>query len=175
MRFRAALPQVRVWIENLLQTYADSAKKIQISFFPGIAKAYPADLVERARIVSVDRTPFPPVSKFGLPEFARYEGMRFDGITFMNTMFVVKGRELPSLIFHELVHVVQWDRLGADQFLLAYGLGLAQFGYEQSPLEQMAYLLERQYKGGALPPDLMRVIQDGSDTIWSEVARAVGA
>ena len=33
-----------------------------------------------------------------------------------------------SLCCHELVHVVQWDRLGVDRFLLAYGIGLVQSG-----------------------------------------------
>jgi hypothetical protein len=80
-------------------------------------------MFERARMVLVDRTPYPPVSQFGLPEFAAFERRSFDGITFKSTFFVVGDR----LQFHELVHVVQWARLGVDRFLLAYGLGLLQF------------------------------------------------
>jgi len=127
-RFYAALPQVRAWIDQLLATHAANARKVSTLGFNRLASYYPADLLERARVVSVERTPFPPVSQFGLPEFAHLQGRQFEGITFKNTFFVVKGREFESLHFHELVHVVQWCRLGVDNFLLSYGLGLLQFG-----------------------------------------------
>jgi hypothetical protein len=94
-------------------------------------------------MVLVSQTPFPPVSQFGLPEFGEHERRVFDGITFKNTFFVVDGRQTLRLQFHELVHTVQWARLGVDRFLLAYGFGLLKYGYEQSPLEKMAYGLEQ--------------------------------
>jgi hypothetical protein len=125
-------------------------------------------------MVLVDRTPYPPVSKFGLPEFTALEQRRFDGITFKNTFFVLKGRDTERLQFHELVHVVQWARLGVDRFLLAYGVGLLQFGYEESPLEKMAYTLEDQFVQGRVPNDLVRVIDEGTDAIWMQAAPIVG-
>jgi hypothetical protein len=114
------------------------------------------------------------VSQFGLPEFAQHERRTFDGITFKNTFFVVDGCQTLRLQFHELVHTVQWARLGVDRFLLAYGFGLLQYGYEQSPLEKMAYSLEQQFERGPLPKDLVRVIEDGSDAAWNQVAPIFG-
>ncbi len=169
-RFQAALPQVRGWIDQLLETHAGSTRKVNTLGFLRLAACYPADVLEHARVVSVNRTPFPPVSQFGLPEFASHEGRGFDGITFKNTFFIVKGRESEALHFHELVHVVQWARLGVDNFLLAYGVGLLQFGYENSPLEKTAYSLEEQFKRGQLPKDLVRVIEEDADDIWRQVA-----
>jgi hypothetical protein len=174
-RFYAALPQVRAWIDQLLATHAADARKVSTLGFNRLASCYPADLLERARVVSVQRTPFPPVSQFGIPEFAQLQGQQFEGITFKNTFFVVRGRALESLHFHELVHVVQWSRLGIDKFLLSYGLGLLQFGYEQSPLEQMAYSLQRLFERGSVPNDLVRIIESGTDEVWKQVAQAVGA
>jgi hypothetical protein len=124
--------------------------------------------------MSVDRTPFPPVSQFGLPEFASQEGRAFDGITFKSTLFVVRGRESEALYFHELVHVVQWARLGVDKFVLAYGVGLLEFGYENSPLEKMAYTLEEEFKRGRVPRDLVRVIEEGADNVWDQAAAILG-
>ena len=174
-RLYAALPQVRAWIDQLLETHSANARKVSTLGFNRLASCYPADLLERARVVSVERTPFPPVSQFGLPEFAHLQGRQFEGITFKNTFFVVKGREFESLHFHELVHVVQWSRLGVDNFLISYGLGLHQFGYEQSPLEQMAYSLQDLFERGSVPNDLVRVIESGTDRVWKQVAHVVGA
>jgi hypothetical protein len=153
------------------QEWIDAGK---LDTWPPLGPAFLADVFERARMVLLERTPFPPVSQFGLPEFAAHERRAFDAITFKNTFFVVNGRLTLRLQFHELVHVVQWARLGADKFLLAYGFGLLHYGYEQSPLEKMAYALEEQFVRGQLPRDLIRVIDEGSDAIWNQAAPVVG-
>jgi hypothetical protein len=61
-------------------------------------------------------------------------------------------------------------RLGIDNFLLAYALGLLQFGYEPSPLERMAYTLQQHFERGSMPKDLVRVIEQGTDAIWNQAA-----
>ena len=71
--------------------------------------------------------------------------------------------------------MVQWSRLGVDKFLLSYGLGLVQFGYEQSPLEQMAYSLQQLFERGSVPNDLVRIIERGTDEVWRQVAQVGGA
>lgn len=171
-RFHSALPQIRAWIDQYLASTAATARKLDS--MPPLSTAFPPEVLGRARMVLVSQTPFPPVSQFGLPEFAQHQRRAFDGITFKNTFFVVDGCQTLRLQFHELVHTVQWARLGVDRFLLAYGLGLLQHGYEQSPLESMAYGLEQQFVSGSLPKDLVRLIEDGSDAIWNQVAPIVG-
>jgi len=169
-RLRTALPRVREWIEQLLQCHSSHARAVSTCGLPGLAKCFPRDLLESAKVVSVDRVLFPPVSRFGLQEFAPLEQARFEGITFIDTVFVLRGRESESLYFHELVHVVQWARLGIDNFLFAYGAGLATFGYENSPLEQMAYALQRAFDSGNLPPNVFGMIEQATDTVWQRTA-----
>lgn len=70
-RFHRALPQIREWIDKLLQANAPKAHKIDAS--PPLILAFPPEVFERTRMVLVDRTPYPPVSQFGLPEFAQQE------------------------------------------------------------------------------------------------------
>jgi len=41
-------------------------------------------------------------------------------------------------LLHELVHVIQWRLPGPDRFF-SYANGLECFGYQQRPLEAMAY------------------------------------
>jgi len=138
--------------------------------FEQLALSFPKELLERTKVVEVARVSFPPVERFGLPEFARMQQMLFAGITFKDTFFLRQGQSSENLHFHELVHVVQWARLSVDNFLLAYGLGLIQRGYEQSPLEQMAYTLQRSFENGTLPQQLVRDIEERTDAIWQEAA-----
>jgi hypothetical protein len=168
-RLLAALPSVRNWIDEYLQRHADQARTAQSLGLRRVSAYFPAELLARAKTVTVSQPPFPPVERFGLPEFARVQQMAFDGITFRDTYFLRQGCESEGLHFHELVHVVQWSRLGVDNFLLAYGVGLLQYGYEQSPLEQMAYRLQSEFERGAPLPQLVQRIEAMTDAIWKQV------
>jgi hypothetical protein len=56
----------------------------------------------------------------------------------------VVGEE--AIHFHELIHVIQWRLLGPEDFLAAYANGLDEFGYDNSPLEKMAYDAEALFR-----------------------------
>jgi len=173
-RLHSALPQAEAWIDEYLATTASSARQVSTLGFARLSQYFPKELLERSKVVSVDHVPYPPVDRFGLPEFAPIQQMTFDGITFKDTFFIQRGRESDELLhFHELVHVVQWARLGAGRFLLAYGLGLLQFGYENSPLESMAYGLQRRCETGTLPGNLVDLIEQATDDVWSQAAQFI--
>ena len=99
------------------------------------------------------------------------EMMPMAGVTYKDTFFVCNGQQRDSLYFHELVHVVQWDRLGVDNFLLAYAVGLMQHGYEQSPLEQMAFELQARFNQQRVPENLVEFISLRTDGVWKTVRR----
>ena len=174
-RILAALPEVRQWIDEFLNVHADRACAISALGFGRLPMCFPHELLERAKVVMVPRVPFPPIDRFGLPELAPVQRISFAGITFKDTFFLQEGQTSESLHFHELVHIVQWARLGVDNFLLAYGVGLVGFGYEQSPLEQMAYSLQRSFDDGKPPQELVRVIETRTDAIWAELAPVLEA
>ena len=91
----------------------------------------------------------------GLLGFDAFENMTAEAVTYKDTFFVASPLERnESVHFHELVHVVQWDTLGPESFLLPYGLGLAQSGYHESRLEQMAYGLQTMFDQGQPVADL---------------------
>jgi hypothetical protein len=172
-RLHIALPQVREWIDELFDSYGDSTSVASEIGFTRLSACFPQDLLERARVVTVEHVPFPPVEKYGLPEFATMQQMDLDGITFKDAIFLKRGLSSEALHFHELMHVIRWSRLGVDDFLLAYGLGLFSFGYAQNPLEQMAYALQYNFELGTLPKELISVIEHGTDAIWSHVAQII--
>lgn len=112
-----------------------------------------ADL-DRVRIVQRDPLPIsaPPFSrtvrKLGLdyPSLATTAGITFDHIV------AVRAEVTPSLLLHELVHVVQYRLLGVSAFAHLYTRGfLSQGAYESIPLEVCAYELEHRF-GASLSP-----------------------
>ena len=117
-------------------------------------------MLARAKVVLVDRVPTPPLSSIGLSRFADFENMDASGITYLDTYFIRRheaGRE--SLHFHELVHVIQWQVLGAEKFLTLYAEGLDKHGYRNSPLEVMAYDHEARFNRNAEPYDVEAAVR----------------
>jgi hypothetical protein len=169
-RFHSALPSIRQWIEDLLEDTIQQATPIFNLAFPRLPQVFSSELLMKAKVVVVPgRVPFPPLSHMGLSEFAPMEKMPIAGITYIDTFFINRALQTESLHFHELVHVVQWERLGVDNFLLAYGVGLMQFGYRDSPLEQMAYWFQDGFDRRRLRLGIVELIQQKTDAIWVSV------
>ncbi|MEW6614686.1 MAG: hypothetical protein AB1401_04385 [Thermodesulfobacteriota bacterium] len=170
-RLHATLPAVREWIEKTLEEYRPNAVSVINLSFPRLCKVFPFDLLTRAKAVVINgKMPFPPLSHMGLPEFSEMENMQMAGITFKDTFFVSHSHQTESLYFHELVHVIQWDRLGLDNLLLAYGAGFMQFGYRNNPLEEMAYSLQTSFDLGTLPSNTIEIVRKKTDAVWNGVS-----
>jgi hypothetical protein len=171
-RFHSTLPAVNEWIEQTLEQNREFAVPVIDIGFPRLGMVYPPVLLLKAKVVVVPgKVPYPPISSMGLPEFQQMEAMPFSGITYKDTFFVKEElAHSESLFFHELVHVVQWEQLGVNKFLLAYGVGLMQYGYKDSPLEQMAYALQEGFDRNNLPEAIPDLIRAKTDAIWAGVA-----
>lgn len=173
--YRNALPAVRDWMEQTLEQYRDEATPIADLSLARLCAAFPEDLLHRAKVVTVPpgQVPFPPLQTLlSLPETLVLGGMPIQGATYRDTFFVSQEdrADLPeSLYFHELVHVVQWERLGVDRFLWAYGMGLLLHGYKNSPLEQMAFSLQAQFDASTLPDSVVSFIEDQTDQSWADL------
>jgi len=170
-KFHLALPHLRQWVEDTLAAHRDQAVPVYSMGYARLEQVFPKELLQRVRVVAVEgQPPFPALSRMGLPELARFEAMPITGVTYKDTFFVRRVHQTESLCFHETVHGVQWDRLGVDRFLLAYGVGLMQFGYRDSPLEKMAYTLQDDFDHGRLAGDLVSRIHQATDAVWEGVA-----
>jgi hypothetical protein len=147
-RLLRALPLMEQWLDELHATQRSKSVPASDTGFERLATCFPESLLQSTRSVSVDQLPFPPVSEFGLPEFEAMAAMPKSGITFGDMYFVQPTHSSEGIHFHELVHVVQWNTLGVRPFLLTYAVGLAQYGYDQSPLEAIAYDLQYKFEHG---------------------------
>jgi len=149
------LPDVDGWIVDVIQRYQDQASPVASRGFSRLPAYFSSETLGNTFFVIVDSVPKPPLTAMGLTEFAEFERMDSDGITYRNCYFLRRDCALDeSLHFHELVHVVQWRALGAERFLLAYAIGLHSAGeYRRNPFEQIAFDLQERFFLGQAPFD----------------------
>jgi hypothetical protein len=109
-----------------------------------------ADL-DRVRVVIADPLPIadPPLASFArrvgldFPSVALTEAITFDHI------IACRKAVTPSLLVHELVHVVQYRLLGVATFAHRYVHGFLSSGsYHDIPLERCAFELEQRFIAG---------------------------
>ncbi len=131
------------------------------------------DLV-RVRHVPIIENPdfYSELGAMGIPEPLDFREM--EGITFVDTVLVSEARHPHnrpqlSLVFHELVHVVQYGVLGLSDFIDRYVRGWAKRDkvYRKIPLERHAYaLLERFERDPNQGFDVEQIVQTFRDCVW---------
>ena len=116
----------------------------------------PVDM-QRIRVVQPgqERVPNPPfypelekLGFSGLPDFTKMAAITFDDVVVFHEPLT------PQLIFHEMVHIVQYRLLGIDDFARLYVRGYLQGGYDGTPLEICAYELDGRFIMGSVGFDV---------------------
>lgn len=170
------LPVIRSWIMQLLSDHAAQAVPIGQLPFKRLQAYYPKSLLDTARVVIVDHISVPPLSKLGLAEFADFEQGDYGGITYLNTCFLRREHAQDEAIyFHELAHVVQWQCLGVDNFLLAYAIGLLEHGYRESPLERMAYSHGERFERNVAPYDAAGAVRSEAAVLSATITARISS
>src|SRR4029077_3784155 len=148
--FQSIYPHILAWIRETLADHANKAQTVASRGFTRLPLYFSGELLASTKFVALERLPMLPLSALGLNRFMQFERGDFDGITYLDTFFL-KGHCVADerLHFHELIHVIQWRLLGPASFLAAYADGLERFGYENSPLEKMAYEAEKLFRDGS--------------------------
>jgi hypothetical protein len=159
--FAKFYPPLLDWIQTTLIASAHMAHTIASRGFPRLPLYFTEQTLASTKVVLADPLPMPPLSSMGLVRFAEFERGNFDGITYIDTIFLKPTQSNNEITyFHELVHVIQWRLLGPDRFLLSYANGLDCFGYRQSPLEAMAYDAERAFAGSTSTFDVEKMVAE---------------
>jgi len=113
--------------------------------------------LERIRIIQPgqERVPNPPfyvelgqLGFTGLPNFTTMGAITFDDVVVFHEPLT------PQLIFHEMVHIVQYRLLGVDDFARLYVRGYLNGGYQGTPLEVCAYELDGRFIMGSVGFDV---------------------
>jgi hypothetical protein len=144
--FAKLYPPLLDWVQTTLTANTHLARTVASHGFSRLPLYFAEKTLASTRVVLVDPLPVPPLSSMGLARFAEFERGNFEGITYLDTIFLKPTQSNnETIFFHELIHVIQWRLLGPDRFLFSYANGLECFGYRQSPLEAMAYDAEAEF------------------------------
>jgi hypothetical protein len=157
--FRTAYPKVQAWIQKTLAVYEQDAQPIASMRFARLPLYFDHTSLETAKFIPIDRVPMPPLAAMGLDRFAAFEQGDFNGVTYLDRYFIKRPVVTEeALHFHELIHVIQWRLLGSEGFLATYANGLDEFGYENSPLEKMAYDAETLFRRSSVTFDAEKFV-----------------
>lgn len=152
------IENVAAYIQRQRQTYRGRAMELDSRQRSAMQPFFPASVLEATRLVALGD------ERVSNPEFyGELIRMGFDSdslpnfqlmaaVTFTDTV-VSHGSLTDRLLFHELVHVVQYDKLGFAEFAARYVKGFLSGGsYEAIPLEMNASGLERRFAAARARP-----------------------
>ena len=145
--------QAALWVRAQREHHRPAGTPLEPKLRERFAAYFAAETLDRARVTEVDGIGDPPfyadLLRQGLTTLIVFRNML--GITFDDTILIARkrkpsGRAYEALLFHELVHVAQYQRLGIDRFLHHYVTSWYEAGlrYEGIELEKQAYTLEGQ-------------------------------
>lgn len=144
----SVIKQVAAYIAEQQQAYRPEGVPLNPNQVATMRPFFPASSLESARIVVLAEERIHNPTFYGelvqmgfgagsLPDFAEMAA-----ITFLDTV-VSHGPYNSRTLFHELVHVVQYEKLGLVEFAAKYVRGFLSGGsYEAIPLEINAYELD---------------------------------
>lgn len=167
-RLYSFLPLFVKWMNEMLVSYEDRAVALDDFTYKKIKVVFPAPLRNQTKVIAVqDRIPMPPLDKIGLEVLMKLDPKNAIGITFKNRIFLLEQHCNEINCFHEMIHIVQWQRLGVERFLLAYGLHLALHGYDGNPFEQTAYNFQHKLESNELPMNFLETVKTQADSAWA--------
>ena len=112
---------------------------------------FPASTLDSSRVgtLAIERVPnpyfYPQLLAMGFTPESLPDFSQMAAVTFVDTI-VSHGKLNERTLFHELVHVVQYEKLGLGAFAAKYVRGFLSGGsYEAIPLEMNAYQLDERF------------------------------
>ncbi len=152
------IQQVTAYIDEQRQGYRGRAVPLDQNERAVMQPFFPPSCLDSTRVVvlSGQRVPNPPfygeLIKMGFDAISLPDFKRMTAITFVDTV-VSHAPFTERLLFHELVHVVQYEKLGLPDFAAKYVRGFLSGGsYEAIPLERNAYELDARFAAAPAKP-----------------------
>lgn len=140
------IERIEEWIHGVNRSHESLRRSCAVfqEYFSGF---YSPGFLESAYFVVVEDIPKPDLPELRAAGLGDFIDMDVDGITYDDTYYVQRRamNEL-RLHFHELVHVLQWRKLKPSGFIKRYVHEIQAYGYDEAPLEKMAYSLDRHYQ-----------------------------
>jgi len=144
------IQQLTDWVADYIadqrSRFLKTAQPIPLDPVKALQPFFPEDVLTIIRVVrgrADDPNFYPQLEALGIRDLPPFSDMA--GITFQDVIVHVQPLTKP-LLFHELVHAVQYKYLGIEGFAERYVQGFLMGGsYEEIPLEKQAYALEERF------------------------------
>jgi hypothetical protein len=146
---------VEDYINNSRKKYAAQAEPLTGAQRSTVQPFFSPAVLDSARLYVLrgthvsNPTMYPMAKMMGirnLPDFADMAAITFVDVIVSHQEFT------DALLFHELVHVVQYSQMELKEFATRFVNGFIQGGsYEELPLEKMAHTLEARFSQGCEP------------------------
>jgi hypothetical protein len=171
-----AIDQTRDWIQQQREIHRPAALVLPEVTRHQFRRFFAEGALESARVRSVGTIPNPSFLQQARPLGLPVDGIDFSrmaGLTLVDTILVsetVPPADPTRLMFHELVHVVQYQILGLDEFARRYVQGIVDggFDYYRIPLEIQARALDSRF--AANPAAGFSVAQEVEDDLTRDTA-----
>jgi hypothetical protein len=156
-----------LWVKSQRDRYRPVAHALSEEERLALSGFFAPEILGRARITIVPVIENPrfywDLERVGVPapiDFREMTGITFDGTIVVSQAQFPLPSHWTSLVFHEMVHVVQYQLLGVDEFVGQYVRGWAQngFDYYSIPLERDAYELQACFD--AAPGEVFSVAEE---------------
>lgn len=145
-QIRGVARRVAAYIADQRESFQSNAQTITAEFRKALQPFFPSDVLWDVRVArgrASEPAFYPQLRSLGMRNAPAFSEMA--GITFQNVIVHVDSLSR-TLLFHELVHAVQYKHLGLEGFAQRYVRGFLSGGsYEEIPLEKQAYELEAKF------------------------------
>lgn len=158
------------YIVSSRKQYIRDSTRLSSSQREAMAPFFSSDILDQARVLLLKGQ---RIKEPAFYDFARRMGIsnlpglsNTMAITFNN--LIVSQQELTNgVLFHELVHVIQYAVMGTKEFAEKYVDGFVSHGsYEEIPLEKMALKLELRFRTDRQPFSVADEL-----TLWREAGK----
>lgn len=161
------------WVQSQRDTHRPEARALTRTEKSELGRFFENATLERVKVKTAPTIEEPPFYSV-LCEHLKADPFNFRrtaGIAFVDTVVVSKSQlmfrsHLLPLLFHELVHVVQYEILGLRPMMERYVNGWAEngFQYHTIPLERDAFILQEQYEANpeiafSVPSEIRRRLE----------------
>ena len=155
-QFKVLLSNTQKWIGHTLAAHKAQMEPVAAAQLERLNQYYPKTVLQRVQRVIVDRCPIPPLAVTGIPQLVEIENWDIKGIPWVNTIFIRRDlANWPAVHFHELLHIIQWEKLGTERYLTAWAVGTLTRGYRDNPLEEMAFRHQLRFETDKTPYDVI--------------------
>lgn len=142
------------WVRSRRDAHRPEARRFSDQEVEALERFFGSVILNAARIKHVPRINNPPFySMLPTSGLRLIDFTQIAGITFIDTILIATERIPPGpppfhLVFHELVHVVQYDLVGIEEFIKRYVHGWFTHGqdYASVPIERQAHELQARYE-----------------------------